>query len=305
MTTNPSIQSQPDALQEFLTTCQRRVDSLLAEILSIASADPKLSEAMSYAVLGGGKRVRPVLVYGSNLAAGGNLEEADQAACAVELIHAYSLVHDDLPAMDDDDLRRGKPTVHKAFDDGTAVLVGDGLQSLAFRTLSEEQFSYSANTQLRMLRVLSEAVGAMGMVGGQALDFSATGGQLTLAELETMHRLKTGALIQASVELGGLCAEGVSDGQLEALRNYAGNIGLAFQIQDDILDETSETDVLGKPRGSDSALEKPTYVSVLGLDRARDRAQELANNAIAALENFPVSADPLRNLAAYIVHRVS
>ncbi|MEQ8952960.1 MAG: polyprenyl synthetase family protein, partial [Gammaproteobacteria bacterium] len=175
MTTSPANQYQPENLQDQLSECQQRVDRLLADRLTAASAEAKLSEAMSYAVLGGGKRVRPVLVYGSCLAAGGALADADAAATAVELIHAYSLVHDDLPAMDNDDLRRGKPTVHKAFDDGIAILVGDGLQALAFRVLSDEQTAITAATQLRMLRVLSDAIGAVGMVGGQALDFAATG----------------------------------------------------------------------------------------------------------------------------------
>ena len=291
-------------LEEFLLQCQQRVNKLLTAQIDTLAPSARLKQAMSHATLGGGKRVRPVLVYGSALAVGGDLAAADAPAGAVELIHNYSLVHDDLPAMDDDDLRRGMPTVHKAFDEATAILVGDGLQSLAFKLLSSPSHALDANRQLRMINILSEAAGELGMVGGQSLDFEAVGKTLTLAELETMHSLKTGALIRASVLMGGLSHAATDAGQLQALEQYANNIGLAFQVRDDILDETSDTKTLGKPQGSDRASNKPTYVTLLGVDGARAKASELSEQAIAALDQFPTAADHLRNLASYIVGRL-
>lgn len=259
---------------------------------------------MAYAALAGGKRIRPMLVYGSVLAVGGELDVANPAACAVELIHSYSLVHDDLPAMDDDDLRRGKATVHKAYDEATAILVGDALHTLAFQMLSEPQAGLKPAIQLQMVKLLSEAAGAQGMVAGQSLDFEAVGQQPQLGELETMHRLKTGALIRVSVLLGGLSYAEISESQLAALDSYGANIGLAFQVQDDILDEVGDTATLGKPQGSDRDLNKPTYVSLLGLDAARQKAAELASLAIEDLAGFSSRADPLRELASYIVSRL-
>ena len=259
---------------------------------------------MEYACLGGGKRIRPVLVYGSIQAVGGELEAADSAAAAVELIHSYSLAHDDLPAMDDDDLRRGRPTVHKAFNEATAILAGDALQSLAFQILSAEPQSLSHPMRLRMVLLLSQATGANGMVAGQSLDNEAVGVELSLAQMEQMHQLKTGALIKCSVLLGGMSHAQVSDAQLAALDQYATHIGLAFQVQDDILDETSDTHTLGKPQGSDRAQNKPTYVSLLGLDGARSKATALADAAIEALNGFSGQADPLRELASYVVKRL-
>lgn len=293
------------AIERFLADCQLRINQLLATHISSNTPSQRLRDAMHYATLGGGKRVRPVLVYGSALAVGGSLDNADNAAGAVELIHSYSLAHDDLPAMDDDDLRRGRPTVHKAFDEATAILVGDGLQSLAFKLLSTPVPAISPATQLSMVHILSDAAGDMGMVGGQALDFEAVGQSPSLNELETMHQLKTGALIRASVLLGGLSHAAASEAQLQALANYAHNIGLAFQVRDDILDETSDTQTLGKPQGSDRASNKPTYVTLLGVDGARDKALSLANDAIAALADFSDTADHLRNLATYIVGRLN
>lgn len=296
--------SQPPAIESFLLQCQQRVNQLLAAQIATRSPSARLRKALSHATLGGGKRIRPVLVYGSALAVGGDLAAADAAAGAVELIHNYSLVHDDLPAMDDDDLRRGQPTVHKAFDEATAILVGDALQSLAFHLLSTRSANIEATVQLRMLNILSEAAGELGMVGGQALDFEAVGKILTLSELETMHSLKTGALIRASVLLGGLSHAATRPVQLEALERYASNIGLAFQVRDDILDETSDTQTLGKPQGSDRASNKPTYVSLLGIEGARAKATELSNQAISALDDFSDAADHLRALASYIVSRL-
>ena len=294
----------PQPLDQFLLDCQHRVNRILSEQVSGLAPSARLQQAMTYATLGGGKRVRPVLVYGSALAVGGGLDAADAAAGAVELIHSYSLVHDDLPAMDNDDLRRGQPTVHKAFDEATAILVGDGLQSLAFKLLSNATAGLDAIAQLKMVNILSDAAGGIGMVGGQTLDFEAVGKSLTLAELETMHKLKTGALIRASVLLGGLSHPATTAAQLQALENYAGCIGLAFQVRDDILDETSDTQTLGKPQGSDRASNKPTYVTLLGVEGARDKAAALSQEAIAALSEFPACADHLRALAAYIVSRL-
>lgn len=290
-------------LPSFMKQCEQRANDLLRRQIVAHAPSVRLREAMEHAALGGGKRLRPVLVYGSALAVGGTLDAADAAASAVELIHNYSLVHDDLPAMDDDDLRRGRPTVHKAFDEATAILVGDALQSLAFRVLSEPS-TIAPATQLRMVQILSEAAGELGMVGGQSLDFDAMGKLLSLEALETMHKLKTGALIRASVALGGLSHAGTTAVQLQALENYALNVGLAFQVRDDILDVTSDTATLGKPQGSDRKSNKPTYVSLLGVDAAKDKATELAETAIAALADFPPEADHLRELASYIVSRL-
>jgi geranylgeranyl diphosphate synthase, type II len=296
--------SNSGQLNEFLKQCQQRVDKRLAQALDAEIASPTLAEAMRYAGLGGGKRIRPVLAYGSALAVGGDLAAADDVAAAIELIHSYSLVHDDLPSMDDDDLRRGKPTLHKAFDEATAILVGDALQSLAFQLLSTETQNSDAGSRLRMVQLLSQAAGATGMVGGQSLDFEAVGEELSIEQLEQMHKLKTGALIRCAVLLGGMSHEETTAEQMTALQAYADNIGLAFQVQDDILDVTADTSQLGKPQGSDSDKNKPTYVSLLGLDEAKALANTLADKAIAALQGFPERADPLRELAAYVVSRL-
>lgn len=295
--------SNTNSLNEFLLQSKQRVDQCLSESLNANIYSHTLKEAMQYACLGGGKRIRPVLTYGSALAVGGDLDSADNAAAAVELIHCYSLVHDDLPAMDDDDLRRGKPTVHKAFDEATAILVGDALQSLAFQLLSADVEPLSHAKRLAMVHLLGQAAGATGMVGGQSLDFEAVGEKLTLEQLEQMHKLKTGALIRCAVLLGGMSCESTSDAQMLALAAFADAIGLAFQVQDDILDVTADTSQLGKPQGSDSDKNKPTYVSLLGIDAARALATSLSGKAISALEGFPGSADPLRELAAYVVSR--
>jgi geranylgeranyl diphosphate synthase type II len=300
--------SKPLQLDEFLQQCRQRVDARLGAALDAEIASTTLLEAMRYACLGGGKRIRPVLAYGSALAVGGELAAADNAAAAIELIHSYSLVHDDLPAMDDDDLRRGKPTLHKAFDEATAILVGDALQSLAFQILSADPVTQKnplgANKRLAMVQLLSQAAGATGMVGGQSLDFEAVGLTINIQQLEQMHSLKTGALIRCAALLGGLSCESTSDSQMTALAAYADNVGLAFQVQDDILDVVGDTSQLGKPQGSDSDKNKPTYVSVLGLDEAKALANSLSEKARAALQEFPASADPLRELAAFVVSRL-
>ena len=290
-------------LNKFMQHCAERAESLLASTLESPLVPPRLQQAMAYATLGGGKRIRPMLVWAANLAVGGNEEQADNAACAVELIHSYSLAHDDLPAMDDDDLRRGKPSLHRAFDDATAILVGDALQALAFQCLTRQHPLIEPAKQLEMLACLAEAVGPAGMVGGQMLDFDGVGQTLSQSELEQLHRLKTGALIRASVLLGALSCPGTTAGQIKALTEYAEAIGLAFQVQDDILDETGDTETLGKPQGSDSSLNKPTYVSLLGLNAARRLCSELTAKARASLQDFPNSAEHLRELADYLEQR--
>lgn len=295
---------QSQTLNDFLLQSQKRVNESLERVLSLPDQNNTLLDAMRYACLDGGKRIRPVLVYASAKAVGANCEIADAAACSVELIHSYSLVHDDLPAMDDDDLRRGKPSVHKAFDEATAILVGDAVQALAFQCLSEQDSALSAETKLKMMSVLSAAAGVTGMTGGQALDLAASGTAIDLPKLETVHRLKTGALIRASVMLGALCNEDITNEQQQALALYGEYVGLAFQVQDDILDEISDTKTLGKPQGSDRAQAKSTYVSLLGLEAAKTKATELTENAIRSLEGFSSSANSLRELATYIVNRI-
>ncbi|WP_152220221.1 (2E,6E)-farnesyl diphosphate synthase [Pseudomonas sp. SCB32] len=289
----------------YQARCQARVDAAL-ETLFIAPREEltRLYAAMRYSVVNGGKRVRPLLAYAACEALGGELERADGAACAVELIHAYSLVHDDLPAMDDDDLRRGQPTTHIAFDEACAILAGDGLQTLAFEVIGNAQLNpQDAHTRLDMLLILARAAGSAGMVGGQAIDLESVGRKIDQAALETMHRHKTGALIEASVQLGALASGRAGAADLEALRRYAKAIGLAFQVQDDILDVESDTTTLGKTQGKDQAHDKPTYPALLGLDAAKAYALTLRDQAVAALEGFGDSAEPLRALARYIVDR--
>jgi len=291
------------SLKALMENYRTRVDAALTQCLPAPTIQPtRLHEAMHYAVLNGGKRIRPTLVYMTGFAVGAPLKTLDQAACAVELIHAYSLVHDDLPCMDDDDLRRGKLTCHKAFDEATALLVGDALQSLAFQVLTQTP-TLSAVQRLEMVDILAVAIGSRGMAGGQALDIEATGNVLNLAELENLHIHKTGALIRASVKMGALAKNALSVDMLQALDHYAKCIGLAFQIQDDILDETTDTTILGKPQGSDLAHNKPTYPSLLGLSDARQMAEDLIDNALNSLKIFDQNADPLRQIARYIIDR--
>jgi geranylgeranyl diphosphate synthase type II len=267
----------------------------------------RLQAAMRYSVLGGGKRLRPVLVYLTGEVFGAQLEQLDAPAAAVELIHAYSLIHDDLPAMDDDDLRRGRPSCHRAFDEGTAILAGDALQALAFEVLSQAASGSGAETgpaeRIVMLATLARAIGTEGMAGGQAIDLEATGQRLSAQAIERMHRRKTGALIQASVELGAIAAGLAADPACGALRAFGAEIGLAFQIQDDILDVTGETSVIGKRQGADAALGKPTYPSVFGLEAARALALQHRDRALATLEGLGSATLELRNLAYYVVDR--
>jgi farnesyl diphosphate synthase len=264
----------------------------------------RLHAAQRYAVLGGGKRLRPLLVYCTGEALNIPARVLDAPAAAVELIHAYSLVHDDLPAMDDDDLRRGQPTTHRAFDEATAILAGDALQVLAFSLLSRDRTpGITSDARLKMIEILADASGTAGMAGGQAIDLAAVGQSLTLEELEAMHRLKTGALIRASVLMAAACAPGLSRDAWDALDAYSRDIGLAFQIQDDILDVEGKTEEIGKTSGADAARAKPTYPSVLGLEAAKVRARELKHAACARLKPLGASADILAWLASYVVQR--
>lgn len=282
-----------------------RVAQKLDEILPPATLAPRrLHDAMRYAVFNGGKRIRPLLVYATGECLSVPEHLLDAPAIAIELIHAFSLVHDDLPAMDDDDLRRGQPTTHKAFDEAVAILAGDGLQSLAFEVLADARRNpQSAELRLDMIVSLTRAAGPAGMVGGQAIDLGSVGQTLDQAALEIMHRHKTGALIEASVHLGAL-ASGVADPRaLSALHSYAQAIGLAFQVQDDILDVESDTATLGKTQGKDEANHKPTYPALLGLEQAKAYALELRDLALHALRPFDCAAEPLRDLARYIVER--
>lgn len=292
-------------LEQSLASFQAQTDRALERYLPPADRDPqRLHEAMRYAVLGPGKRVRPVLVYATGQAFETPLDELDASAVAVELIHAYSLIHDDLPAMDDDDLRRGRPTCHKAFDEATAILAGDALQALAFRVVAGcEKTSVAPARRIEMLSTLAHASGSEGMAGGQAMDLAAVGNRLTLTQLETMHLHKTGALIRASVQLGYLASRIDDQSVAERLDRYARCVGLAFQVHDDILDVEGETAVIGKPQGSDSDRNKPTYPNILGMTEAKKTAQSLCDEAIASLENLGPAADTLRQLAAYIVNR--
>lgn len=283
---------------------QAAVEAALERALPGAEHEPRrLHQAMRYAVLGGGKRVRALLVFATGEALGAPRERLAPAACAVELIHAYSLVHDDMPCMDDDALRRGKPTVHVEFDQATALLVGDALQSLAFETLTTEPLADRPAAQVEMLRILAAASGSRGMAGGQAIDLAVVGKTLTQPELELMHIMKTGALIRASVLLGARCGSHLDAGVLARLDRYAKCVGLAFQVVDDVLDAAGSSAMLGKTAGKDAARGKPTYVSVLGLAAARELAQSLRRDAHAAVEGLGASARRLRELADLVVLR--
>ncbi len=291
--------------QSRLDVYQKRVNAALDKYLP--TEDPpehNLAEAIRYSVIGGGKRIRPAMVYAAGEAMGVSTDLLDIPACAVEMIHAYSLIHDDLPAMDNDDLRRGRPTCHKAFDEATAMLAGDALQALAYEILAKDDHEeLTPEHRIDMLSLLTEASGAHGMAGGQAVDLASVGKQLTLEQLEHMHRLKTGALIRASILLGGMCKQDVSQQEIDMLSEYALCIGLSFQIQDDILDVVSDTETLGKPQGSDEKQEKPTFPTIIGLEESRQRAIMQHELALKILEPLDEKADSLRQLSAYIVER--
>lgn len=289
------------AFQDWAQQQQARIETVLARTLPAADVAPQtLHSAMRYSALGGGKRVRALLCYAAAELCNTELKIADAAASAVELIHAYSLVHDDMPCMDDDDLRRGKPSCHKQYDDATALLVGDALQSLAFEVLAAPQLCANAHQQVQLLHMLAIASGSTGMAGGQAIDLGAVGKPLTQTQLESMHQLKTGALIQASVLLGAING---STSQIKAVSEYARNIGLAFQVVDDILDVEADTSTLGKTAGKDAKSQKPTYVTLLGLVEAKAYATQLYENAILSLVTFGEEARRLRELASFITQR--
>ena len=308
------------ALNGWALQMQARMESLLDAHMTPASTSPcHLHEAMRYSVLGGGKRVRALLAYATGEFCGAQIEHIDMPAAAVEIIHAFSLVHDDMPCMDDDDLRRGKPSTHKQYGQAMALLVGDALQSLAFQFISHDtpiavsfmqnkpnkapQYPKNAAQKLHMLHILAIASGSRGMAGGQAIDLESTGLTLTLAELEHMHLQKTGALIRAAALLGAHCSENLADDKLKAVDHFAQSIGLAFQVIDDILDAQADTATLGKTAGKDAQNNKSTYVTILGLSAAKALAHELHTNAISALALFGHEADLLRQLANFITQR--
>ena len=289
--------------QAWMGSVQARMESVLGRVLPAAQLVPaRLHDAMRYSTLEGGKRVRPLLAFAAGEVSGAAPERLEIAAAAVECIHAYSLVHDDLPCMDDDTLRRGKPTVHVEYDEATALLVGDALQSLAFQLLAEHRLADDARIQLDMVKTLAQAAGSRGMAGGQQIDLEATGKPLTLPELELMHIHKTGALIRAAVRLGAACGA-LSKEDERKLDRYAKAIGLAFQVVDDVLDYDASTATLGKTAGKDSRHGKPTYVSALGLSRAREFAEELRAEAHVSLEGIGAPARRLGELADFIVLR--
>lgn len=283
---------------------QQQMEIALGRLLPSASVAPqRLHDAMRYATLGGGKRVRPLLVFAAGELVEAPVERLEYAGSAVELIHAYSLVHDDLPCMDDDTLRRGKPTCHVQYDEATGLLVGDALQTLAFEALCSIPLADRVEDQLNMVRILAQASGSHGMAGGQAIDLASVGQQLTLPELEMMHILKTGALIRASVLLGSYCGTALAEADRKQLDHFAKCIGLAFQVVDDILDCEADSATLGKTAGKDAANDKPTYVSLLGLADAKRRARELHDDALDSLQRFGDRAQRLRQLADFIVMR--
>jgi len=304
MVADPTLQMNQDFPQR-LAQYRSRVERVLEKHLELPdSGTPRLREAMRYSALGGGKRLRPILVYMTGESLGASLALLDAPAAAVELIHVYSLVHDDLPAMDDDDLRRGRPTCHRAYDEATAILVGDALQALAFEVLAADQ-TPAPELRIDMIRALAHAAGTSGMAGGQAVDLAAVGQTLSVEAVENMHQRKTGALIRGSVLLGALAAGTPEGPLLRALERFGSQIGLAFQIQDDILDVEGDPALLGKATGADAAHLKPTYPSTVGLKSARNRARQLRDDAVAALAPLGERAAALTELAHFVVSRVT
>jgi geranylgeranyl diphosphate synthase type II len=299
--------STPDnsAFRAQAALLRERTEQALERRLPATSLAPqRLHTAMRYACLGGGKRVRALLVFGAAQVFGVSDARLDGAACAVELIHAYSLVHDDMPSMDDDDLRRGKPTVHKAYDEATALLVGDALQTLAFEVLTDDDSAQITHTQrVAMIKAMAQASGSLGMAGGQAVDLQAVGQSLNLEEFQCLHRMKTGALIRTSVRLGALAAGATEPAQFAQLEHFADCIGLAFQIRDDVLDVEASTAALGKQQGADAALGKPTYPALLGLQESKARAELLYHEGLEALSRLEGDAQLLRDLAHFVVAR--
>lgn len=294
-----------NALKEYLVSAQNRVEKALDARLPGGNILPKkLHHAMRYTVLDGGKRMRPMLTYCTGKALGLSPDTLDGPACAVEFIHVYSLIHDDLPAMDDDNLRRGKATCHVAYDEATAILTGDALQALAFEVLANDpSIKVNSASRLKMITTLTKASGSQGMVGGQAIDLESVGTELSLPELENMHIHKTGALIRASVNMAALAKPNIDPVIAKKLDHYAKCIGLSFQVKDDILDEESDTATLGKTQGKDQDNDKPTYPALLGLAGAKQKAQDLHEQAVESLSSFGAEADLLRDLSLYIIQR--
>jgi len=291
-------------LKTYLTEHNKRINRALESLLETADKADRILEAMTYSLMAGGKRIRPILCLAATEAAGADPEDAMPAACALEMIHTYSLIHDDLPAMDDDAMRRGKPTCHTAFDEATAILAGDALLTLAFQTLSSIELRKveQAAKWLDVIQLISYAAGYCGMIQGQMLDMVSEGKQLTLADLKSMHRLKTGALIEASLSSGAVLG-GLNSTRISMLKSYAQNIGLAFQVADDILNVEGDPEIMGKAVGTDKLHHKATYPSLLGLEESKDFAGQLVENALVALESFDQKAKPLRAIAKYIIAR--
>ncbi len=290
--------------QSWASNCQTSIETFLESRLPAVDCVPvRLHRAMRYAVLGGGKRVRPLLSFAAGELAQADIERVTVVAAATELIHAYSLVHDDLPCMDDDILRRGKPTCHIEFDEATALLTGDSLQTLAFELLAEKRLADTPETQLTMIAQLALASGSRGMAGGQAFDLDSVGKTLSLLELEFMHIHKTGALIRAAVMLGARCSSRLDDDQLNKLDHFAKCVGLAFQVVDDLLDAEATTATLGKTAGKDAENNKPTYVSILGIGQARELAEKLQHDADQTLDGFGEAAFRLRQVTDFIIKR--
>ncbi len=291
-------------LNEQMTQWRQQVDTAMENWLPADSTNPvNLHQAMRYSVLNGGKRIRPILAYATGESFGADARNVDIPASAIELIHAYSLIHDDLPAMDDDDLRRGRPTCHIAHGEAMAILAGDALQALAFRILSHYGENLSNNQRIEMIKILTLASGSRGMAGGQAIDLDSVGKQISIGELENMHIHKTGALIRASINMGALCAAEIGDDELKTLDHYAKCIGLAFQIKDDILDVESDTEVLGKTQGADAAKNKPTYPSLIGMTESKKLAQDLLEQSLASLSKLDLRSNRLVELAHFIIER--
>ncbi len=293
------------SFEKLIYDYQQRTNRVLDHWLPAEDLNPSnLHQAMRYSVLGNGKRVRPILVYATASALKLPLKRVDGIAAAVEIIHAYSLIHDDLPAMDDDDLRRGRPTCHKQFDEATAILAGDSLQALAFYILSyDSDMTDNLASRLQIMEKIALYSGSRGMAGGQAIDLASVGKELNIIELETMHVHKTGALIRACIQLAALSSTSITETQQTGLDRFAKNIGLSFQVQDDILDVISDTNTLGKPQGSDISLNKPTFPSILGLKEAQQKAQSLHLAALESLRNFGEEADILREISSWFVER--
>ncbi|MBO9489253.1 (2E,6E)-farnesyl diphosphate synthase [Endozoicomonas sp. G2_1] len=293
--------TQLNQLESFQTRINQFLENALQQL---PVNDPKLLDAMRYGLLIGGKRMRPYLVYTTGQTLGAKLDDLDGIAAALECIHAYSLLHDDLPAMDDDDLRRGQPTCHKAFDEATAILAGDSLQTLAFDILANHGFSTAVATKrVALIRHLVNASGYQGMCGGQAMDLAATDKAIELNELEQLHKLKTGALLKACVLMAAECSDSVSADDKDNLSEYADCVGLAYQVRDDIIDITSNQEELGKPAGSDLAANKSTYPALLGLSGAQEKADQLFKQALQALARLPYNSDNLAQFATFIVQR--